>query len=622
MTSRALARGHGAHGVIAYIAHDEPTADVPRPTTYARVGDRVALRGMPDYDPSQDREEQLRLAGRILQNNIVDARALKRLSGISAGGRKLKNGIHHSSLSWPEGAQPTWEEMVTAGDSWLKAQRLQGHRVVMTGHIEAGKPAHLHIVHCSVSPITGVAHQGNIALVGSRWAQRWEKDHGGIVIQTRVERNALRDELAVVKAEAQKDPTRHKELERKRQEIRARMPATEPTRSSGGRSQVDPADRAAWIVLYARQRRERQQPRPKTRTGRRTHDQRRADLDRQHDREKSALGQLQRQRRLLRLTAAPSRHLAPIVDNLVDGPPRKPLLIAPAGTLGRVEQAAALVDTYQHRANPTRGLPEAQRVVIAANVARHVTQKTDVWHACENASLRLGPADRRALGSHLSRTSGTDGKILAAMIGTTPPAPKSDPTKAGHFVLYELMAPQLRTRLRSESHGSAPGPTTVRLSRSHQTTIAGAHDAERQAVDGDNKHEKRRMDQFERNAERQEMLRDVVADTFAASRRAAAATGRGLLGVVRATGWVLTAPIWIAANALADVMVPGHSDPPREAPTASWRTERSTRPARPPAPPQTRHTTIGRIARPQAPSPSRTRSGDRDDPTHQRGQSR
>ena len=66
MTSRVLARGHGAAGAIAYLAHDaphsrEPAAPQPTPASRASL-----FRGMPDFDPDRDREAQLRLAGRIV----------------------------------------------------------------------------------------------------------------------------------------------------------------------------------------------------------------------------------------------------------------------------------------------------------------------------------------------------------------------------------------------------------------------------------------------------------------------------------------------------------------------------------------------------------------------------
>ena len=199
MTSRVLSRGHGAAGAVAYLAHDSPSADDPRPKTHGRVAGISFRGGLPPFDPTRDREEQLRLVSRVMRSTAADAKELKRLAGGSARGRPCTKPIETAGLSWPKNARPTWDEMETAGDSWIEAQGFQDHHFVMVAHVEDGVPYHLQLVGCMVSPIDGKTHTGNRALTGSRWAQKYEQEHGGIVIPTRVERNALRDELAATK---------------------------------------------------------------------------------------------------------------------------------------------------------------------------------------------------------------------------------------------------------------------------------------------------------------------------------------------------------------------------------------------------------------------------------------
>lgn len=191
-----------------------------------------------------------------------------------------------------------------------------------------------------VSPIDGKAHSGNRALTGSRWAERWEQEHGGIVIPTRVERNRLRDALAQRKTEFreraaaeeariratipphEKDrleaalsrvkATEQQRVQRTREAVRERMPATEPTRSNGGRSQLTAEDRAAWSRTHERQRRERKQlHRPTTRGGRRAHPERQAALARAQRAERCQMAREQRALRELRQVAAESLHVAP-----------------------------------------------------------------------------------------------------------------------------------------------------------------------------------------------------------------------------------------------------------------------------------------------------------------------
>ena len=324
MTSRVLSRGHGAAGAVAYVAHDAPNDEDPRPTTHGRVAGVAFRGGLPEFDPTRGREEQLRLVSRVMQATAADAKHLKRLAGVSAAGRPCTAPIKTFALGWEKGARPTWRQMEAAGDSWLKAQRLQHHRFVMVGHVEEGVPRHLQLVGCMVSPIDGTAHTVNHALTGSKWAQQWEQEHGGIVIETRVERNRLRDELAQTKRQEEQHAANQLEyahsishfvdLDRKRAEIqeakrariaearaavRARMPATEPTRSCGGRSQLTAEDRAECTRTHQRQRRERRKPRPTTRAGRRAHAENQAALAVRHRAERRELAREQRARRRL-----------------------------------------------------------------------------------------------------------------------------------------------------------------------------------------------------------------------------------------------------------------------------------------------------------------------------------
>ena len=331
MTSRVLSRGHGAAGAVAYLTHDSPSADDPRPKTHGRVAGISFRGGLPPFDPTRDREEQIRLVSRVMQSTAADAKELKRLAGGSARGRPCTKPIETAGLSWPKNARPTWDQMETAGDSWIQAQGFQDHHFVMVAHVEDGVPYHLQLVGCMVSPIDGKAHTGNRALTGSRWAQKYEQEHGGIVIQTRVERNALRDELAATKesvrekAADEEDVIRsmipaheqdrleaqlariqaieQKRIADARAAVRARMPASEPTRSCGGRSKLTPKESVDWAQTKDRQRQQRRElGRPTTRAGRRAHPEHQAALARAHRAESVRLARLQARRRALART--------------------------------------------------------------------------------------------------------------------------------------------------------------------------------------------------------------------------------------------------------------------------------------------------------------------------------
>ena len=275
MTSRVLSYGNGAAGVLAYLTHDRAAPDEPHPETDKRVAG-IAIRGMPLEDGAspEERSRAIYLAGRIIQNNITDAEHLKQRAGVSNRGRKRKYGLVHCCPSWGEDERPTWEQMVAAGDSWLKSTGLEGHLTVMVAHVEEGLPRHLHLVSCLIDPENGRAYRGNLALGGSGWAEQYERAHGGIRIKTRVERNRIRAETRELRREAREAQERAglgdkvlsivgastaQRLERQIQKRQAEMPATEETRSAGlHRQRADEGTKPTWAGVYAAQRAERQ----------------------------------------------------------------------------------------------------------------------------------------------------------------------------------------------------------------------------------------------------------------------------------------------------------------------------------------------------------------------------
>ena len=241
MTSRVLAGGHGAAGVVTYCLHDE---------NHGRSRTRVyglSNRGYPLLDVDLSHEPDVakveRLHARILQSTAADGPALKRAAAGSAAGRKCSQPIRHVALGWPADERPSWDDMESAADSWLEATGLTEHRVVLVGHREPGKADHLHLVICMVHPETGKVPKVNLARVGSRWAEAWERAHDRIVIPTRVARNAAR--RAAAEAHARGDSAGARAAF-------AQFPATEATRSNG-RGKLPPAGRAAYAALRQEQ---------------------------------------------------------------------------------------------------------------------------------------------------------------------------------------------------------------------------------------------------------------------------------------------------------------------------------------------------------------------------------
>ena len=238
MIARRYSLGNDAAGLIAYISHDAMVGGARQATSKRVMG--TAVRGMPDCD--------LELAARIIQANIADAGHLKRASGAGAAGRKLEYTITHLGQSWALDENPSWHEMLGAADDFITFNKLEDYRIVLTGHAEAGLPAHCHMAICRVHPVTGLAYKRDLVRGCSLWAEKWEREHGGVRIQTRADRNATRRRLT--------EGRRLGVPAAKLKEWAGEMPPIEATSSNGRRTQGQertPEELAEWANLLTRQ---------------------------------------------------------------------------------------------------------------------------------------------------------------------------------------------------------------------------------------------------------------------------------------------------------------------------------------------------------------------------------
>lgn len=129
----------------------------------------------------------------------LNADRLKEQAGITKGGRKGEYPVYHYSLSWHPDQQPTREDMIEAGRSSLKALGLEGYQTMMIAHHDEPH-AHLHLLVNRVHPDTGkMVNIEYDKMRLSRWAEAYEKEHGRIYCQQRVENNARREKGEYVK---------------------------------------------------------------------------------------------------------------------------------------------------------------------------------------------------------------------------------------------------------------------------------------------------------------------------------------------------------------------------------------------------------------------------------------
>ena len=186
MVSKHIGNGRGGTGLLAYLLHDAVSADARHPATSDRVA-WTATSGSPSDD--------VRLTMRIMQGLVADAPILKRRSGCSLGGRRATKPYAHLVLSWPADQRPDREQQVVAVKSALRSQGLEDHLAILVAHDDKAHH-HVHVIGCRVHPETGRTNAMSYSGVKlSAWAEKYEREHGGIVIPTRVERSHQRTEF-------------------------------------------------------------------------------------------------------------------------------------------------------------------------------------------------------------------------------------------------------------------------------------------------------------------------------------------------------------------------------------------------------------------------------------------
>ena len=238
MVAKVHALGRSFAGVAAYCLHDAPDRfEGGRPETDERVewAETRNLASRPE-----------RAAGQMAATANA-APELKRLAGVSAAGRKLEKPVVHYTLSWAKDERPDRAEMNRAAEETLKALGLERHQALIVAHNDKTHP-HVHLVVNRVDPATGKAAKlGNDRLKLANWAERWERDRGGLRCPERVtnrkkrEANKKRGVRKYVKDRKSLHTARHRR-ERMRQPTQQRWPAPPaPLR--------DPAHRQRWAEL-------------------------------------------------------------------------------------------------------------------------------------------------------------------------------------------------------------------------------------------------------------------------------------------------------------------------------------------------------------------------------------
>ena len=158
---------------------------------------------------------------------------------------------------------------MSAVKSALRSQGLEDHLAILVAHNDKAHH-HVHVIGCRVHPDTGrtnaMSYSGQKL---SAWAEKYERQHGGIVIPTRVERSRQRAEFRAAVDELMRDfepPAGLSPTAQAREHAGARRAAATKVRESGrhpldptqqprgpGRPPFSPAERRSWRACLATQ---------------------------------------------------------------------------------------------------------------------------------------------------------------------------------------------------------------------------------------------------------------------------------------------------------------------------------------------------------------------------------
>lgn len=209
MIVKVANRGWSLKGAGKYYLHDKRDREGKTRSTSDRVG-FIYTNNLPNDGRSLTPEEAKK-ALNLMAYTAMHADVLKEQAGVSKRGRKVELGsVYSYSLSWDREQTPDDEEMRTAAISSIQSLGLyEEYHSLIVQHKDTEHP-HVHIIASLISPENGkVANVGNDHVKFSKWAEQYEREHGGIIIDKRVENNQQRDEATKEQEQRKADRQSH-----------------------------------------------------------------------------------------------------------------------------------------------------------------------------------------------------------------------------------------------------------------------------------------------------------------------------------------------------------------------------------------------------------------------------
>jgi Ti-type conjugative transfer relaxase TraA len=179
--------GKGITGAAQYILSEGRDPETgKRRRRPANGNSRVAWIGGTGFGFDIVSREDADLARRIMEFDALNQ---------ASRTRQCEKDCVHLSLGWRPGETPTREEMEAAAREALKAMGMENAKALFVGHNDEAY-AHLHIVASKINPATGRAYDlKENFLKLSRWAEAYEREHGGVICSRREEANELREAI-------------------------------------------------------------------------------------------------------------------------------------------------------------------------------------------------------------------------------------------------------------------------------------------------------------------------------------------------------------------------------------------------------------------------------------------
>ncbi len=176
--------GASFKGAAAYYLHDKE----------AETKERVAWTETMNLITSDQQK-----AARVMAATAMAQNELKIEAGIKATGRKLEKPVYVYSLSWHPDERPDKATMVEAARESLQALGVEDRQALIVCHNDEPHH-HVHVIVNRVSMDDGrAANMRSDHLKLSRWAESWEKRHGKIWCEARVQNNERREHTNSIK---------------------------------------------------------------------------------------------------------------------------------------------------------------------------------------------------------------------------------------------------------------------------------------------------------------------------------------------------------------------------------------------------------------------------------------